>query len=150
MARMSGTGPGDSVRRALSGGVPRGGWIVARILVIDDERQVRDMLEEMLRSTGHVVVLASDGEEALEAQRRAPCDLVIADLFMPGRQGLDIIRELRDTDPDLKIVALSGGGGFDRFDALDSAIEAGASVTMRKPVDWEELILTIGSLLQTS
>jgi DNA-binding response OmpR family regulator len=108
------------------------------------------MLEEMLHSTGHVVVVASDGEEALQVQRQAPCDLVIADLFMPGRQGLDVIRELRGSDPDLKILALSGGGGFDRFDALESAVEAGASLTMRKPVDWEELVLTIGNLLQTS
>jgi DNA-binding response OmpR family regulator len=123
---------------------------VARILVIDDERQVRDMLEEMLRSAGHVVVMASDGEEALEVQRQSRCDLVIADLFMPGRQGLDVIRELRERDPDLKILALSGGGGFARFDALESAVEAGASLTMRKPVDWEELVLTIGNLLQTS
>jgi len=123
---------------------------VARVLVIDDEVQVRDMLEEMIRSAGHTVIVASDGEEALEAQRTSPCDLVIVDIFMPGKQGLDTIRELRAADPHLKIVALSGGGGFDRFDALESAIEAGASVTMRKPVDWEELILTIGNLLQTS
>jgi CheY-like chemotaxis protein len=123
---------------------------LARILVIDDERQVRDMLEEMLRSAGHAVTMASSGDEALEIQRGSPCDLVIVDIFMPGRQGLDTIRELRAGNPDLKIVALSGGGGFARFDALESAIEAGASVTMRKPVDWEELILTIGNLLQTS
>jgi len=123
---------------------------LARILVIDDERQVRDMLEEMIRSAGHVAVVAADGEQALELQRATPCDLVIVDIFMPGKQGLDTIRDLRAADPHLKIVALSGGGGFDRFDALESAIEAGASVTMRKPVDWEELILTIGNLLQVS
>jgi DNA-binding response OmpR family regulator len=123
---------------------------LARILVIDDERQVRDMLEEMLRSAGHAVTMASGGDEALETQRQSPCDLVIVDIFMPGKQGLEIIRELRAESPDLKIVALSGGGGFSRFDALESAVEAGASVTMRKPVDWEELILTIGNLLQTS
>lgn len=123
---------------------------LARILVIDDERQVREMLEEMLRTTGHSVIVASGGEEALETQERSPCDLVIVDIFMPGKQGLDTIRELRGRDRELKILALSGGGGFGRFDALEKAVEAGASLTMRKPIDWEELVLTIGNLLQTS
>jgi DNA-binding response OmpR family regulator len=119
---------------------------VARILVIDDDEQVRDMLEEMLESSGHEVVVASDGDTAIELQRSSRCDLVIADMFMPGRDGLDTIREIRAQDPSVKIVALSGGGGFRRFDVLAKAPESGATMTMTKPVDMEELVMAVREL----
>jgi DNA-binding response OmpR family regulator len=122
---------------------------MARILVIDDEEQVRDMLQEMLQSTGHEVLVASNGDAALQMLRESPCDVVIADIFMPGKPGLDTIRELHAEHPSVKIVALSGGGGFQRFDVLQRAPESGATITMTKPVDLEELVMTVRNLTRT-
>jgi DNA-binding response OmpR family regulator len=119
---------------------------VARILVVDDEEQVRDMLQEMLQSTGHEVLVASNGDAALAMLRESACDLVIADIFMPGKTGLDTIKEVHQEHPDVKIVALSGGGGFDRFDVLEMAPESGATITMKKPIDLEELVMIIRNL----
>jgi len=121
---------------------------VARILVIDDDSQVRDMLEEMLETSGHEVALAPDGDTALQMQRATPFELVIADIFMPGKHGLETIQELRTEYPSLKILAISGGGGFGRFDFLEKAPQSGATVTMKKPVDWEELTMTVRNLLR--
>jgi DNA-binding NtrC family response regulator len=119
---------------------------VARILVVDDEEQVREMLQEMLQSTGHQVLVASNGDAALQMLRESACEVVIADIFMPGKTGLETIKEVHEQHPDVKIVALSGGGGFERFDVLDMAPDSGATLTMKKPVDLEELVMTIRKL----
>ena len=120
---------------------------MAKILVVDDEQQVRDMLIEMLSTSNYEVLAASHSEEAVEMQRATPCDLVIADVYMPGPDGVETIKEMLATNPELKIIALSGGGGFGQFDGLQRAVDAGASVAMKKPVDMEELLMTVNELL---
>lgn len=121
---------------------------MARILVVDDEEQVRDMLEEMLKTSNYEVVVASHSEQALELQREQGCDLVIADVYMPGPDGVETVKGLLEMSPELKIIALSGGGGFGQYDGLQRAVDAGASVAMKKPVDMEELLMTVNQLLQ--
>ena len=120
---------------------------MARILVIDDDDQVRVMLEEMLRRAGHEVITATDGDDGLKTFRKDPTDLVITDIFMPEKEGLAAIQELRSEFPAVRIIALSGGGKFRRFDFLETAQQFGAAATLRKPVEWEELIETVDNLL---
>ena len=126
---------------------------MSRILVIDDEPAVRRMLCEMLEEVGHEVETAPEGDTALALFREHPFDLVISDIFMPGREGISTIAELRREHPDLPILALSGGGRprpldlASRMDYLEVARRRGATRILRKPVDWEELTLTVKELL---
>jgi DNA-binding NtrC family response regulator len=121
---------------------------VARILVIDDDIQVREMLREMLERVGHEVVDASDGTEGMKVFRKSPTDLVVTDIFMPDKDGIVTIQELKNEYPEVPIIALSGGGGFKRFDFLETARRLGASALLRKPVDWEELTETVSEMLR--
>jgi CheY-like chemotaxis protein len=129
---------------------------MSRILVVDDEPAVRRMLKEMLEEVGHDVDTAAEGDAALAMFRRSAFDLVITDIFMPGREGISTIAELRRDHPALPIVALSGGGRprpldlASRMDYLEVARRYGASRVLRKPVDWEELTHTINELLSDS
>ena len=78
------------------------------VLVIDDEEDVRTAIREVLARAGYDVRTASDGEEALAAQRRQPA----ADIIMPEKDGIEAIREIRKEFPEVKIIAISGGGGL--------------------------------------
>ena len=82
---------------------------MARILVIDDEPDIRTFLEEILKSAGHEVILAADGREGVERHRTSPADLVITDLYMPIQDGMKTIREFRNGFPEVAIIAMSGG-----------------------------------------
>ena len=81
---------------------------MARILVIDDDLDTREMLEEILKPAGHEVILAADGLEGMTHQRANPADLVITDLFMPIQDGSETIRALRLHFPKVAIIAMSG------------------------------------------
>jgi DNA-binding response OmpR family regulator len=84
-------------------------------LVIEDDDRLRTTLRKMLERSGYEVVVASNGKEGIKHFREAPCDLVITDLIMPEKEGLETIRELKEEVPDIKVIAISGGGreGFD-------------------------------------
>src|SRR5260370_18462125 len=81
---------------------------MARILVIDDDADMRTLLEHTLQSAGHEVVLAADGREGVQQYRTQPADLVITDLYMPIQQGLETIIQLRKEYPTVCIIALCG------------------------------------------
>jgi CheY-like chemotaxis protein len=81
---------------------------MARILVIDDDPDMRALLEQTLKVAGHEVGLAADGGERVEQYRAQPADLVIADLYMPIQEGLKTIIELRRRFPSVAIIAMSG------------------------------------------
>src|SRR5688572_234064 len=81
-----------------------------RILVIDDDEQVRALLYEILDRAGFKVVEATNGVEGLKLYRAQPADLVITDLIMPEKEGVETILELRREFPDVRVVAISGGG----------------------------------------
>lgn len=125
------------------------GWgePMATILVIDDDSGLRDVMRRALTSAGHVVVQAENGRIGLEAIRRAPPDLVITDLLMPEREGLQVIRELRANGSLLPILAISGGGRTARLDFLDLARELGADETLAKPFRPRELVAAVARLL---
>lgn len=118
-----------------------------QILVIDDERQVRAMLRLALERTGYAVVEASDGKEGIRLYREKLCDLIITDLIMPEKEGIEIIRELKQEFPDIKIIAMSGGGLVSPDNYLYIAGKLGARRTFAKPVDRGELLNAVEELL---
>jgi len=85
---------------------------MSRILVTDDEDQIRAMLRHALESSGHEVLEANNGEEGVRIYQKQPADLVITDILMPEKEGLESIRELRRLNPAVRIIAISGGPPF--------------------------------------
>ena len=114
------------------------------ILLVDDEASVRGLLRKILESAGFNVVEAANGHEAIARVRQNPIDLILTDLVMPEKEGLEVIRELRRSHRNLRIVAMSGalGGRY-----LKSAAMLGAQATIRKPVAPDELLRTLGRIL---
>ena len=118
-----------------------------RILVIDDEREIREMLRDMLRTQGYEVMTAADGHAATRLQRQHPADLVITDIFMPEKEGIETILDLHTAWPGLKIIAISGGGGDYNVDYLAAARQLGAIRSISKPFDLDDLLATVRDAL---
>jgi CheY-like chemotaxis protein len=116
------------------------------ILVIDDDGLVRSYLRDVLDAGGYTVSEASDGEEGLRQFQDAVPDLVLCDLYMPGREGMETIRELKRLRPDVPVVAMSGGSAA-MGDYLPLAKALGAADALRKPVSPEHLLQTVARLL---
>ena len=106
-----------------------------RVLIVDDHDDTREMLFTILKTEGYEVSLAEDGDQGLQSYRSKPADVVLLDMVMPRKDGLATIRELHVEFPDVTILAMSGdtGGGF--RDVLAEAREAGAHLTLRKPLE---------------
>ncbi|MGA8180856.1 MAG: response regulator [Desulfobacterales bacterium] len=121
---------------------------MARILIIDDEAIIRDLLKKILEREGYEIVTAFNGEEGLKIHRENPADLIITDLIMPGKEGIETIMELRRDFKDVKIIAMSGGGRIDPGTYLQMAKTLGAIKTIAKPFDRKELLKTIQELLK--
>ena len=126
---------------------------MARILIIDDDEQIRSLLRSILEDDGYEVAEAADGAEGVRSFRDAPGDLVITNIFMPEKDGLETIRELRREAPDLPIIAVSGGSPRLRVNStlrpnvLDAARALGAVRTFGKPFDRRELSEAVRSLV---
>jgi YesN/AraC family two-component response regulator len=121
---------------------------VARILIIDDDDHILKALHQMLEIEGHKVIDASNGKEGLKLFRENGADLVITDILMPEKQGLEMIEELRRDFPHVKIIAMSGGGRVGPYDYLDMARKSGALLTLTKPFDREELLEAVNAVLE--
>jgi CheY-like chemotaxis protein len=111
-----------------------------RILVIDDEHSIRDMMVEVLTAVGHEVVEAKNGVEGLRLNRVEPADLVITDLFMPEKDGIAVVMELKRAMPDIKIITISGGGQCGDRVSLRTAKLVGSTYTLEKPFTPDELL----------
>ncbi len=120
---------------------------MARILVIDDEEVVRRPISDLLRMDGHDVEEAGDGQAGLELYRKAPADVVITDIFMPEKDGLELIQELKKMYPDVKIIAISGVGIRQELDIVSLTKQLGALYAFEKPFDMHELINAVNELL---
>lgn len=120
---------------------------MARILVIDDDALLRGALRVALEAAGHEVREAADGDAGLRLQREQAAELVLVDIFMPGRDGLEVIRALRAERPQAKIVAMSGGGQTGQIEVLSAAAAFGASRTLLKPFEPRVLLKAIRELL---
>jgi CheY-like chemotaxis protein len=120
---------------------------MARILVIDDEENVREMFSELLARAGHEVVPMANGKDAAKRCAEVAADLVITDILMPDRDGLEAIGELRRCVPDVKIIAISGGSKIGPGLYLDAAQALGAHRAFAKPVDVADLLAAVRELL---
>lgn len=121
---------------------------MSRIIVVDDEPQVRKLLKAFIEAGNHEVTDVCGGAQALDACRSAEPDLVVTDLVMPEKNGIDLILSLKEEFPKLPIVAISGGGGIvGRYDYLDIADLMGANRVLKKPISKDELLSAISTVL---
>ena len=122
---------------------------MALILIIDDEPQIRSMLKLMLERDGHEVAEAPDGVEGIKIYRQKPADLIITDLIMPNKDGIGMIIELKKEFPNVKIIAMSGGGLNKPEGYLKGAKKLGAACTLTKPIDRDEMLRAIKDVLKS-
>jgi CheY-like chemotaxis protein len=104
-----------------------------RILLVDDDEPLRRAVRRMLESAGHEVEEACDGRMALQVYEQRPCDVVLTDILMPGTDGLEMILSMRHLNPQVRIIAMSGGGMENAAFYLTSATEFGALLVIHKP-----------------
>ncbi len=110
-----------------------------RVLVVDDNADMRSSLKQLLSAMGYEVDTAEDGSQALDRQRENEAGVVITDIFMVGTEGLETIAALKREWPDVRVIAMSGGGVVAKKNYLDSALYAGADATLQKPFSLESL-----------
>ena len=122
--------------------------MMKRILIIDDETNILLMLKKMLERAGYEIDLATNGEEGLRLFRNTLSDLVITDIIMPEKEGLETIREMRKMQPKMKIIAMSGGGKISADNYLETAKIFGASRIMEKPFTQQAMVSTVKELLE--
>jgi len=109
-------------------------WGMGRsVLIVDDDSTLRMMLRVVLAREGFNVTEAGDGNVALDRIREQPFDLVLMDIVMPGKEGIETILELRQTHPKLPVIAMSGGRRFSDRDPLELALDCGADFIIAKP-----------------
>ena len=123
---------------------------MARVLVIEDDVEMRSMMMCTLDRAGYETIGACDGREGLASFRRSPADLIITDIFMPEMDGVETIIELRRDFPDARIIAVSGGGRLSSDDYLPFAEKLGARLTLRKPFSPPELLSAVDQVLSES
>ncbi len=120
------------------------------ILVVDDEPELRELIQLVLRGAGHAVVGAADGREAAQMIASQPFDIVMTDLIMPERDGLEFIAEVRAKYPNVRVIAMSGGGHIARDSYLRIAQGFGAHAILEKPFENREVFSAIESALAKS
>lgn len=111
-----------------------------KVLIIDDDPLVRHTLLRMLRLGGHEGAEAENGERGLELFRRWTPDLVVTDIIMPEQEGLGTITLIKRERPEIKVIAISGGGRVGNVDLLEAAIALGAAAVIHKPFEAEQLL----------
>lgn len=119
-----------------------------KILVIDDEAAIRVLLAKILDREGFFVITASDGKEGMKLFRKEPADLVVTDLIMPEKEGVEIIIELRKEYPGVPVIAISGGGRNSPESYLNMAKLLGACAVLEKPVQKEKFLEEVRKALK--
>jgi CheY-like chemotaxis protein len=120
---------------------------MTHILVIDDELSIRTLIRQVLEDEGYHISEADDGEQGLIMLRNTPVDLIVTDIFMPNKEGIETIRTMRQQFPHIKILAISGGGTRMMSDTLPAARQFGAHHTLAKPFTPEELLDAVTTML---
>ena len=110
------------------------------IVIIDDDELVRGMMANALRKKGFTVIEAGDGNEGLQVILHQSIDLVITDMLMPDKEGIETIIEIREIRPDIKIIAMSGGGAKQDMAFLKMAEQVGANRILKKPFRPSDLL----------
>ena len=116
---------------------------MARILVVDDDGAIRGAIRRLLTLEGYEVVEAANGREAIACYREQSVDLVITDIWMPDKDGLEVIRELHQMSPGLPMIAMSGGSSRGKLDFLHHAEAFGACEVLQKPFKIETLVQSV-------
>lgn len=129
---------------------------MVKILVIDDEEEIRDVLQQVLQRAGFEVCVADCGDTGIDMLRVRPVEVVIVDIIMPGKSGVQITKEIGKEFPNTKILAISGGGnigplsynptGIATTAYLNSALEAGAHAILTKPFNSQDVIEAVRDL----
>ena len=120
---------------------------MANILVIDDEKSIRNTLKEVLEYENHTIELSSDGEEGLELFKKNQYDVVLLDIKMPGMDGIEVLETIMAETPDIPVIMISGHGNID---TAVEAIKKGAYDFIEKPLDLNRLLITIRNALDKS
>ncbi|WLE99242.1 MAG: response regulator [Candidatus Electrothrix communis] len=120
------------------------------ILIIDDDEQMRNLLCRAMEYAGFEVEAAADGRKGLRLFEKNAYDLVITDLIMPEQEGMETITFLRKKYPDIKIIAISGGGRIGPETYLPAALELGANAAFAKPFPIDDLINAVRKLLDVT
>jgi len=119
-----------------------------KILVVDDEVSIREMVKVMLESNDFLIELAGSGVQALKVLSENDIDLVVTDIVMPQENGIDLIMDMRKSYANIPIIAISGGGGIEgRFNYLEIAKLVGANQILEKPFKAEALRKVVSELL---
>ena len=113
---------------------------MTRVLIVDDDASIRGLLRQAFEMNSFEVIEASNGEEAVRTFREGGIDLVITDIIMPDKEGLESIMDLKEIDPDVKIIAISGGGRLEPHSYLQMAAKFGAKKVFQKPLSISLLI----------
>jgi len=123
---------------------------MAHILIIDDEESIRDLLQLFLNSKGFSTAVAANGRIGLQRFDEKPPDLLITDLLMPDMDGMEVLIQMRKRCQKLPIIAMSGGMSNSEINLLPMAARLGACRTLEKPIDLNELLQIIETLLQSA
>ncbi|MDH4318320.1 MAG: response regulator [Desulfobulbaceae bacterium] len=118
-----------------------------RVLIIDDDEQMRVLLRQIMEWRGYEVMEAENGKVGLRVQRENPADLILTDLIMPEQEGLETIRALKNEFDGVKIIAISGGGRIGPDAYLPAARELGADLVFSKPFDIGKLVAAVEELI---
>lgn len=119
-----------------------------RFLVTDDNLAIRTLLTEILEGSGHEVETASNGFAAMRCLQNGIFDVLITDIFMPEKDGIELIMEVRAHYPKMRVIAISGGGPGVGMDLLKPALRLGAAKVLRKPVSRADLLQAIQEVLE--
>ncbi len=118
-----------------------------RVMIVDDEEQIRDVLMKILQRHGYQVVVAEHGRQAVSIFESNPVDLIITDITMPQMDGLETIRTILSNNPQVPIIAISGGGHRFPDYFLPMAQQSGAKMVLKKPIRSQELVKAVESLI---
>jgi CheY-like chemotaxis protein len=111
-----------------------------KILIVDDEQFVRDLLEKVLKRRGHEVTAAADADQALAALETSTFDLLLTDVVMPGMDGFDLLRRVKSAWPDIKVIVLTG---YARKQSISDFLLYGADDYLSKPFQVHELVAAV-------
>ena len=120
---------------------------MALILIVDDDKLVRESLSSALEGAGYQVVTATDGNEALATLQREACDLVLLDIMMPVRDGIETLRDIRRSWPRLPVLMISAGDRWGWTEVLRLSADLGATDTLAKPFTASKLLERVSRLL---
>jgi CheY-like chemotaxis protein len=122
---------------------------MSRILIIDDEEPIRKLLRSILEQAGHTVLDAANGREGMALWHKTPADVVVTDIFMPDKDGIQILTELRRVATRPKIIAMTGGESRGLFDFKPAARLLGADRVLSKPFEVRTFLLTVEEVLKS-